>query len=228
MSEPYISCKWPALVVVGQPVTEQQAAEILVRTAHWPLSSNERNHDTLFNHMAGFPTEASYMRYAWTREDWAAYDAKIEAANARLRIVTGLEYLINYQLTSSWFGGPHGWCSWNGTIGCRTFNVGKWPSVEGITEEWTKIAEEFPFLDLRAQVFSGESCEEGIQPTAEWVIKDGKVKCIAPESDLGYPEDLIGSMVDFPSGVGATEQQVALGLICYPYQLTPEELENGS
>lgn len=58
--EAYISVKWPALVVVGEKVTPDQAAEILVRTASWPLSSNAHRVDAEFNQIAEYPAEPTW------------------------------------------------------------------------------------------------------------------------------------------------------------------------
>lgn len=35
--------------------------------------------------------------------------------------------------------------------------------------------EAFPYLDLRCQLLSGESCEEEAKPVVEFIVKDGTV-----------------------------------------------------
>jgi hypothetical protein len=41
--------KWPALLVVGKPVTRAQAMEIILRTDDLYFSSNDRSFDKLLN-----------------------------------------------------------------------------------------------------------------------------------------------------------------------------------
>jgi hypothetical protein len=205
---PTITCKWPALMVIGRSVTEEQAAEILVRTAMWPLSSNTREVDHLFNTIAGMPVAKFPSPETWVKQRERCTELG----------VLDLYYLHNSRLTSSWIGGPKGWCNWDGTIGCHNFNIGKWPSVTDVTDEWTLIAEAFPYLDLTAQVLSGETGEEGTVPTAEWQIKDGRVSVSMPTTALCFPQpfDLQAMMLDRfqnPLGeVGATAGQVQLGV----------------
>lgn len=214
--EAVISVKWPALVVVGQPVTPDQAAEILVRTASWPLSTNAHSHDRLFNGLAGYEGY-SYDRPVEDDIPWQVRIQKNNAASKALRILP-LHYLLNYRLTSSWIGGPYGWCAWSGHIGCCTHNIGKWPSVEEVTQEWEVIAAAFPFLELRAQVFSGENGEEGTRPTAEWVVSGGKVVCGPPGPAIGTPHfDMANLKSTFSlepalREVGATRVHVARGI----------------
>lgn len=178
--EPHIECKWPALVVSGRPVTPDQAAEIIIRTAHWPRSSNHQELDQAFNEAAGFLPEFSWLlREGITREEREAIYHHNEENAARLGILD-LQYLLNYRLTSTWIGGLHGWVDWDGTVGCSNYNIGKWPSVEDVTREWELIAKTFPFLNLRCQVYSGDTCDKDIEPTAEWLIRDGNVTLTSP------------------------------------------------
>ena len=51
-----------------------------------------------------------------------------------------LEYLSNHRIVSSWIGGPHGWCNWEGNIGCNNYNIGKHPSCKEVYNEWIKMS----------------------------------------------------------------------------------------
>jgi hypothetical protein len=90
-----------------------------------------------------------------------------------------LAYLENSQILSSWIGGPHGWCNWDGNIGCNNYNIGKWPSVKMVYDEWVKIAKEFPYLTLESQLLSTETCgdenDELGNAIVQFNIKDGLV-----------------------------------------------------
>lgn len=169
--------KWPRLLVVGEPVTETQANEILVRTCQPAyLSSNDREFDEAVRNILGFQNE--WLRHGpevgpeeRLRQLRAVWDHN-KRREEELGVIS-MEYLDNSRIASSWVGGSHGWCDWDGTIGCSTYNVGKWPTVEELTSEWAEIAQAFPYLNLRAQVVSDEGNDTS--PAAEWVVKDGWV-----------------------------------------------------
>ncbi len=168
-----ITTKWPRLLVVGEPVTEAQADEILIRTDSWYLGGNDREWERTLHEVAaefGWPPEPD-------RRTSAAYAriAQYRAAHEWQRALGILElgYLHNARIASSWVGGPHGWCDWSGRIGCSTFNVGKWPSSDEITDDWQAIAEAFPYLDLTAQLVDDEG--EGTL-AGQWRVKNGAVE----------------------------------------------------
>jgi hypothetical protein len=154
-----ISCKWPGLLVEGQDVTPDQAAEILVRTHTWPCFSNNRSEQRKTNALFGLTDE-------WSEKN----EILLERAG-----VLDLEYLGNSMVTSCWLWGLKGWCDWEGRIGCSHFNIGKWPCNSDVTEDLEAIAAAFPFLEMRVQVLSGEIGEERIYPTAEWLVSGGQV-----------------------------------------------------
>ena len=174
--------KWPAMTVTGDHITPEQAAEVIIRTNEWHHGCNDR---------------------AWRRLVWDAIGAKVtvtnghensdfasvEAARERLRGLR-LKYLYNSRVMSSWIGGPHGWCDWSGDIHSTNYNIGKWPSVEEVRADWAAIAEAFPFLRLRCQLWSGEAGVSNIVPLIEFVVARGKVRTITPRTTLLYPKDL--------------------------------------
>ncbi len=160
--------KWPRLLVTGQTVTEEQANEILIRTSNlWLLHTNDREWTTTVGDVLG--VENGRLGF-WTPES-------IRAAAEGLRCL-GLQWLYTSRIASSWIGGPHGWCDWDGTIGCATYNIGKHPDVESVTEEWQAIAAAFPFLDLRAQLVTDEGAGH---LAAEWTVSAGRALYREPE-----------------------------------------------
>jgi hypothetical protein len=171
--------KWPALVVAGKRVTERQAAEILIRTdstlPEFTYAGNDKHHAARLNALFGI---GNHNMVASTTEEHQAYWEKVQDLRSRIGKLR-LAYLCNNQIVSSWVGGPHGWCNWNGDIFANNYNIGKWPSVRDVAREWGEIAAAFPFLDLRCQLYSGETCEEG-EPVVEFVISDGVVVVTAP------------------------------------------------
>lgn len=177
-----IATKWPRLLVVGDAVTKEQADEILIRTNQWHgLFSNDKEWLAIVRQVAneyGRPAEL----------DHAAVNAG--AALARMRAMDAwekslgileLSYLSNWRIMSCWFGGPYGWCDWDGTIGASTFNIGKWPSTAEVTEEWQAIATAFPFLNLRAQCLE----DEGAGAVAgTWTVAGGTVDYVDGPAEL--------------------------------------------
>ncbi len=167
-----IHTKWPRLIVVGQPVTEAQADEILIRTNDWGwLGGNDAAWTRTVTAVAaefGRPADPDPNQRV---VDWRAHHEATQAWQERLGLLE-LEYLANEQIMSSWIGGPHGWCDWDGSIGCGTFNIGKWPNDDDVAAEWTQIAAASPYLDLVAQCVDDEG--EG-NLAAQWTVRDGQV-----------------------------------------------------
>jgi hypothetical protein len=172
---PYIDPgKWPRLIVVGQPVTEAQADEILIRTCVlYYLHSNDHDWDHIV------------ARIVFKNERAAETDFPFQQVRDRVEElrVLNLEYLETYRISSSWIGGPRGWCDWDGRIG-TVHNIGKWPSVEEVGSEWSQIAAAFPYLDLTAQLVSNEGTGE---LCGQWRVKDGVAAAEAPGVPLVPP-----------------------------------------
>jgi hypothetical protein len=168
--------KWPRLLVVGEPVTREQANEILIRTNSWWMQTNDK---------------------AWLRQVCAEYgikmdrhgDADYKSARAVFDElgVLKLGYLDNDRIMSSWVGGPKGWCDWDGRIGCSTWNIGKWPDGEDVTSDLTAIAEAWPFLTFHAQLISDEG--EG-QVVGTWAVRGGKAAMVEPAGRLTEPSEI--------------------------------------
>lgn len=219
--------KWPALVVVGRPVTYDQAREIIIRTDDFHFSTNNRGfkrqlEECVYGHREdehSLTTEERLER--WSKEN----ERKAELG------LLNLEYLNNHRIVSSFIGGPHGWCNWDGTIGCNTYNIGKWPSVEEVYDEWVEIAAAFPFLHLTCQLMNHESgfeeSNDDPRPLIEFRIKDGEVTMnkpfipLSPTSGISMDHmvELIGSgtmrevgcsLDRFKSAIQYVEQKIKL------------------
>jgi hypothetical protein len=159
--------KWPRLIVSGRKIPSELAAEIIVRTDSFYFSCNDRH---------------------WTRDLYGTlgvalndYDLvrdldKEDAAKKRYGVLQ-LIYLNNHQIASPYIGGPHGWVDWDGIIGCSTFNIGKWPSVEKVLEEWKLIASTWPELEFQSQLIADEGKGE---PVVDFHISGGEVRMAEP------------------------------------------------
>lgn len=225
--------KWPALVVVGEPVTREQAMEILIRTDGLRFGGNHRERRNQLNSYL-YDVEIPSKDTCWDALEKAiikklgtegesfmnngvwSYEEQHLAEVGQI----SLEYLTNHQIISSWIGGAHGWCHWNGEISCNNYNIGKWPSVKEVFDEWKEIAKAFPFLDLRCQLMNHEtSYEDKVKdprPVVEFRVKGGRVTMKLPKAVLklasrvspmhGLMHDLIPDLM-FANEIGCTMSQ---------------------
>lgn len=191
--------KWPRLIVIGDPVTREQANDILIRTNEWSyFFSNdpvwERAVEAAAAVCLGRPVEPDHQgggdpvtRSARMRDHWG------DLRCWRQRIgVLDLNYLQNAQVMSSLIGGPHGWCDWDGRIGCSNYNIGKWPSEDEVSEDLTAIAKAWPFLRMHVQLIANEG--EG-QLVATWAVQGGKAHLVEPIGVMADLQDDVEGMV---------------------------------
>ena len=182
--------KWPRLLVVGEPVTEQQANDILVRTFDWSwFHTNDRIWKAFIERLAadilGRPIEPPAGEQS--SESRSTYWDGVRAWQERMGILD-LHYLGNDMIASSWLGGPQGWCDWDGTIGCANYNIGKWPSTDAVTEDLTSIATAWPFLTMRVQLLSDEGTGQLLNT---WTVSDGHAELVEDATlIITEPKDL--------------------------------------
>ncbi len=161
--------KWPQMLVRGKRIEPAQALEIIRRTDTFITHGyygNDRNWNQHVSGMLGWPD--GVVDYS-AKVDWTV----METWRDRWGSIY-LSYVHNSWLSCSFIGGPHGWCHPDGTI-AFTDNIGKWPSVAEVLDDWRTLAREFPFLTLDAVLMSGEGCEENIVPLVGFRVADGEV-----------------------------------------------------
>lgn len=171
--------KWPALTVSGKWLNREQTSEVLMRTNAWSHSGNDQAWEKTILRLLGVPlrTDRSYPLYHWEDMNRVTTDLGCIPLN----------YLYNSRVSSSWIGGPHGWLNWDGRIHTVNYNIGKWPSVQEVLDEWKAIAAAFPYLDLQAQLWSGETSESPM-PVVEYIVKGGKARVRAAKEPLLLPK----------------------------------------
>ncbi len=160
--------KWPQMIVTGVPVTREQAEEIIFRTDDFFTNlskysgGNCHEFNNFYREIAGIQPIAVKETFDWGFQ----YQLR-----SKLRFIdTG--YVFNDWGSSSFIHGPHGWCSPEGVIFFKD-NVGKWPTVISIFEDWSLIAEAFPFLDLNVTLMDGESSESDTFPVVNIRVVNG-------------------------------------------------------
>lgn len=167
--------KWPGFIVTGQAVTPEQAKIIILRTSGLVFCTNDTAWEKLLYEAAGIDCEKYGPIYESQEAAWMRYG------------ILDLDYLDNHRIASCWIGGPHGWCDWNGSIGCNNSNIGKWPSVEEVYDEWIAIARTFPYLQLECQLLSAEMCEDYATPLIQYSISSGHVSCCLSDGERIMP-----------------------------------------
>lgn len=185
--------KWPACEIRGKSVTEDQAAEIIVRTSGLYFTCNDREwRNILINEMG------------WDGKDFDELDRIYD----RYRNLH-LEYFENDNIASCYVGGPNGWCNWDGKIHLSGKNIGKWPSFGSCFYELKSIAKAFPYLEFDCQLFNGEYCEENIKPLVQFSVKSGEISY----KENGFTPFNIGQGSYLPeSERGCTIEQFRKGL----------------
>lgn len=197
--------KWSSCEVFGNMITQKQATEIIVKTdisiPDFKYASNEHIFCKELNKLFGISDNPSYndvkddkKRFELINE----YYDRLQSFREKYGILD-IEYIDNARITSSYVGGPHGWCNWDGNICQLNKNIGKWPSVEEVYKEWSLIAKTFPFLNLCCTLYTGEYCEDNIEPVVRYRVKDGFVSFIDVKEEVEFsnPSD-IKETKDFP------------------------------
>lgn len=215
--------KWPAFVVKGEAVTQEQAAEIIIRTSRsldFSYACNDRDWCRQLNEAVGLAADP----FGGAKGGWE----QVQEVDKRYGLLS-LEYLGNGCIASAYIGGPGGWIDWTGNV--RTGpgqNIGKWPSCEAVLEDWQKIAAAWPFLDLRCQLWSAESGEEGpSHAVIEYVVKDGTVTVLQEVPSPMHPErmDMAGNVLGLLSPASLRERGCTLEQFEGALELTAKALE---
>lgn len=166
--------KWPVLLVTGENITREQADLVVLRTS-WlsGISSSHRKWNSEVKKVFAIRTKDTLWAADW--REWKEVEARLG--------VLDIAYLNNDRIRSAHVSGPHGWCDWNGTIGCAGISLaGKWPEVGEIHQEWAMISHAFPFLKLTAQLArvewddSPDGWITGHTPLVTWDVGRGTVE----------------------------------------------------
>lgn len=203
--------KWPQMIVTGTSVSEEQAMEIIRRTDTFIRYRFGNNHEFVeaAKKVLRLPEIPESNGPAQGRDieawhaAWEDYEKK-EAEYMEKWQYIETEYVKNSWISSTFIGGPHGWCHPDGTIKW-TDNIGKWPEVKEVYNEWKVIAEAFPYLELEVSLMDGESCEYRNRPVISFLIREWKVNIVDPEErdlhkefgrDSSHEEPSIFAIID--------------------------------
>lgn len=198
--------KWPQLVVIGEDVTTEQAKEIIFRTDEFlttpfSLGGNAREFNKEYRSLCGFDDVGG-------PDDKFTLSHHIDSAIGVLH----LRYLKNDWASCAFIGGPHGIVSPEGKVFFRD-NVGKWPEVEDVYNDFVELADAFPFLNLKASLYDREDLEDGPHNVVvSFEVKDGKVEI--NEEDYGLREQIGERSIEdlFSDGLMIGSPERGLGL----------------
>ena len=184
--------KWPQMLVTGPKLSRGVALEVIRRTDSWFVNGygcNDRDGDRRFAKMFCMPHYRDFSEPVPGGDYWERCERWKKAWG-----VIETQYVHNTWFASSFIHGPHGWCHPDGQIQFID-NVGKWPSVAAIRDDWQKLADAFPFLILTATLMDDEECVEDRKAIVSIVVADGEVRLMEP--DLGDHEPPCRSMDSF-------------------------------
>lgn len=176
--EPHIPNKWPQMIVTGTPVTMEQAKDIIRRTDDFFVDFSKyaggNNHN--WNEWAGSVLHKHHFDNSgskWKTKQQELYKAEEEFKTHWGHVYT--EYVNNTWASCAFIGGPHGWCHPDGRM-VFTDNVGKWPSFEEVVDDWKKLLEAFPYINVGVTLFNGESSEQQAEPICSLKVGDNKIE----------------------------------------------------
>lgn len=168
--------KWPQCVIFGNPVTKEQALEIIRRTDNFFNGYFGNNHE--FDNSAAQICRLPQMRSYEKKDrvlDWESYSKASDEFKEKWKNIE-TNYIFNDWISCCWVGGPHGWCHPDGVIAFQN-NIGKWPDVEDVYEDLEILAKEFPFLNLTCTLMNDEEFD-ATESLVSFEVKNGEVNVI--------------------------------------------------
>lgn len=194
--------KWPQCIINGESISEEKALEIIRRTDIFFLGYGGNNR--LFNEEANRICRIPQI----DKCNFDLYDKERKEFEQSWNFLY-LNYLRNDWISSSFIGGPHGWCNPDGELAfCN--NIGKWPDVEDVYNDLTILGREFPFLNLTCSLMDGEECEEDTKTLVSMQLKEGKVEILNPIPKDKLEENGISGFPDFEDFLNKSENYFSL------------------
>ena len=199
-----IEIKWPQMLTTGEQVTEEQAFEIIRRTDTFITDPNGGfgNNEQLVSRMRQMLGLQSYidLEAEWHRRNvhknlqgngssyWTSgWDLREVISGSLGNIPTS--YIHNTWASSSYIGGPGGWCHPDGVINF-SMQVGKWPTLDEVVGDWARMLDAFPFIKVNVSMYDdeekyGTNSVKGVpKATSNLIVGDGEIKFVDSDSSL--------------------------------------------
>lgn len=182
--------KWPLMFVWGTSVTQEQAKDIILKTVKFFHDPNK--------HAGG----NNHQWNAWAREQlgmgpierrieelsqkvgWAEANERMYDVKERFCTLLGavpLSYVTNDWASSIYILGPNGWAHPDGTIQFSDA-IGKYPEVSEVLQDWTNLAQAFPYLDLTATLVNEDIEGQPAQFVVSFRVQGGSCELMEPVS----------------------------------------------
>lgn len=191
-AEELLNCwlpKWPQMLVTGDSIATDQALEIIRRTDTFftrDQYGNSHGFNKMLRKLLHMPEDSNddcfHIDYYHSQlNTWQNNWGCILAARDYL-------YTRNSWVSCNFPSGPNGWCHPDGNIGYN-LNIGKSPSCKEVFEEWTIIAQTFPFLTnigvtlMDSEMTIGGEKKEQASPVISFFIHEGVVKIVDPHNN---------------------------------------------
>ena len=187
--------KHPLIAIVGRPVSEDAAREIIRRTDSFFAKQERRRGHLAYTPNNGIMWTACTARCKRCRDDlmWARHVAETaKMPDRRSRRRQDVDMLTAWrqangvfeclELTNSWVSAsdvPGGWCPPDGSM--QSIMSGfRWPRGDVLLNDASRIAEQFPHIKFTATVL--DTAWYPINPTAVWEVHvdDGAVSTRTP------------------------------------------------
>ncbi len=164
--------KWPQMIVTGKAVTTDQACEIIRKTDLFfeIFAGNNQEELDLLSRRLRIPCLSQLVfprdifKLYGSRETWRSVWGSLPTS-----------YVQNSWISDN--GPPYGWCRPDGKIQ-YTGNIGKWPEIEEVVEDWRRLANGFPYLHLVATLMSGGSWEDSTRPLLSILVEAGHIQTV--------------------------------------------------
>lgn len=196
--------KWPSFIVKGEKIKEEQAWEILLRTQDDYYTNDKRNKRKIHKILEK-PLYDDFVPERDDTESLQEYEERrkryfqkyLLASNKYGKKIKsiGLYYIKNEAVCSCWGGGANSWIQWNGEIvNTDGKNIGKYPTVIEVANDWGAIAKNFPYLNLKCQLWNceawfPETVDNDPKPVVEFEIVNGQVIVQFPKKIIGWPKN---------------------------------------
>jgi hypothetical protein len=141
--------KWTGMICIGDPVTPEQALEVIIRTDRYNFYNEYYKDVQLLN-----VVKKAYVRCLPIEDQISDQMLDYEKFNHMFGVLP-LNYLNNHMLYHS--TGLHGWMKKNGIVKTSSYNIGKRPTKQDLIEEVQIILKAFPFIkNIHFQFLNGE------------------------------------------------------------------------
>lgn len=166
--------KWPQMFTTGEQLTVEQAKEIIRRTDYFFSGFDfigGNNHSFTEKYLRDSGKQQISEKFKSDRQGFYAFEQKFKEKWQYI----DTQYVHNDWASCSFIGGPHGWCNPDGKILYRD-NIGKYPSISEVVDDWAALLEAFPFLNINATLYDGESCQPEAKPIVTISIGNGVIR----------------------------------------------------